>query len=133
MQIEVPMPPSVNNLFVNNPRTRGRFPSAEYKAWRKEASVSLTRYPHEVFEPNTHWQVHLNMFFANSKINKCDLDNRIKPMVDLICEWYGLDDRYLIWLMASKNKSNEKRSYIKATIMLTGPLDISSSMPGTHQ
>ena len=36
--IFLPMPPSTNNLFVNVPR-KGRVPSPEYVAWRKEADA----------------------------------------------------------------------------------------------
>lgn len=31
------LPPTDNNLFVHNPRTRTRFPSKRYKDWRKYA------------------------------------------------------------------------------------------------
>lgn len=37
----LPFPPSVNNLFANNPRTRGRFPSKAYTAWQDEARHAL--------------------------------------------------------------------------------------------
>ena len=39
----LPFPPTVNNLFVNNPRTRGRFPSRLYKAWREETARALEK------------------------------------------------------------------------------------------
>lgn len=36
--IFLPMPPTVNNLFANVPK-RGRVPSKEYMAWRREADA----------------------------------------------------------------------------------------------
>ncbi|MBP3955418.1 RusA family crossover junction endodeoxyribonuclease [Gemmata sp. G18] len=50
----LPFPPSVNNLFVNNPRTGGRFPSSRYKAWQADALEALLKQPdrfHRHVEP----------------------------------------------------------------------------------
>lgn len=38
---KLPIPPTANNLFVNNRRTGGRFTSPEYKAWQEEAKLDL--------------------------------------------------------------------------------------------
>lgn len=34
----LPVPPTTNNLFVNNRRTGGRFPSGAYEKWKKSAA-----------------------------------------------------------------------------------------------
>src|ERR1700744_6183009 len=39
--IDLPFPPSTNNLFVNG--SRGRFPSQKYDEWKQEAGWELKR------------------------------------------------------------------------------------------
>lgn len=41
LSLLLPRPPSVNQLYVNNPHTRGRFSSAAYKAWKTQAELAL--------------------------------------------------------------------------------------------
>ena len=43
--VNLPLPPSTNMMFINSPnlKGKGRFPSPEYKAWKKEASGILIR------------------------------------------------------------------------------------------
>lgn len=42
--LHLPVPPSVNNLFINLPG-RGRVPSQKYKQWRQDAAATLWTQP----------------------------------------------------------------------------------------
>lgn len=75
----MPPPPSVNNLFVNAPRGRGRFPSPKYKAWLRAAvkEMAMRAAPPLINAPVT---LHLQI------TAKCrnDLDNCAKAIIDLL-------------------------------------------------
>ena len=70
-------PPSLNNLFVNG--KRGRFKSPDYKSWQARAFVQLRR--------QGSWHVpgavEIRLAFNRSQ-TRADLDNLIKPTLDLL-------------------------------------------------
>lgn len=83
--VSVPMPPSANNMFVNAPASQmgsGRFPSSEYKRWRQDASTIVNaawlKQGRPRFGPHLSLTIHLGLNY------KGDLDNRIKPLLDLL-------------------------------------------------
>jgi Holliday junction resolvase RusA-like endonuclease len=80
VQLSLPKPPSVNNLFVNHPHGRGRFPSGEYKAWRIEAS-SKVRLQRPMF-----FRGPVTLSLVVEEGNRCDLDNLMKAPIDLLVE-----------------------------------------------
>jgi crossover junction endodeoxyribonuclease RusA len=89
--ITLPMPPSLNNIFVNV-RGRGRVPSKKYCAWKKIAGWALiAQSPRKIDGPVT-----IAMRLARPTANS-DLDNRIKPLLDLLVI-HGVitDDRYVV-------------------------------------
>lgn len=76
--LSLPMiPPSANNLFVNG--KKGRFKSAEYKEWQLRACLHLRK--------QSGWHVpgpiNVRLTF-NERQTRCDLDNIIKPTLDLL-------------------------------------------------
>lgn len=75
----MPTPPSVNNLFVNAPRGRGRFPSQKYKAWMRAAikEMALIGTPPLIDTP-----VHIFLEITGSSRN--DLDNCAKAVIDML-------------------------------------------------
>lgn len=70
-------PPSLNNIFVNG--RKGRFKSADYKAWQTRACLHLRR--------QSGWHVpgaiRIRVAF-NERDTRADLDNLIKPILDLL-------------------------------------------------
>jgi Holliday junction resolvase len=77
--VDLPKPLSVNNLFVNNPKTHGRFPSAEYRAWKKEAALMLmAQRPRVSVGP-----VDITITVQESR---GDIDNRIKCVIDCLVQ-----------------------------------------------
>lgn len=85
----LPMPPSVNNLFINVPG-RGRVAAPHYQAWKKNAAAA--------------WQAQriTGRFPGKVRVSllvervRGDLDNRAKACLDL-CVAVGLisDDRHI--------------------------------------
>jgi len=47
LEIDLPVPPSVNSMFVNNYKGKGRsrFPSKQYKDWKIEAGMVIRQLP----------------------------------------------------------------------------------------
>jgi Holliday junction resolvase RusA-like endonuclease len=91
--IALPLGPSSNNMFVN--RGHGRFRSAEYVAWVKEAGWTLAaQKPPKVFG-----RVSLTIDVAEPKTKRAmDLANREKAVTDLLVAHriiQGDDQRYV--------------------------------------
>ena len=91
----VPMPPSVNAMFATDFKTKRRFMSKAYKAWRDAAAMSVAldwrRAGSPRFERHLSLTVHLGLNYAS------DIDNRCKPLLDLLKHAIPdfPDDRYI--------------------------------------
>ena len=77
--VELPMPLSVNNLYINNPKTRGRFPSPEYKDWKKDAAKMLAA-------QRARCAVGPVEIAITVQESRGDIDNRIKCVLDCLVE-----------------------------------------------
>jgi Holliday junction resolvase RusA-like endonuclease len=79
---ELPIPPSVNNLFVNAAKGRGRYPSQQYTRWKKEAALSLIGLPLPT-KP-----IAAPVAIEISIATKCrnDLDNSAKALIDFLVQ-----------------------------------------------
>ncbi len=89
----LPMPPSVNNLFVNNRRTGGRFPSGQYKAWQEEAGRQLLMQKRpKCFET----PVSLTLSFGRPDNRRRDISNYIKSVEDLLVKHNVIEDDSLV-------------------------------------
>ena len=76
--IELPTPPSVNNLFINVGRRRTLSP--EYRAWREEAGWKLqAQRPAPI-----HGRVCIDIALADK--GRIDADNSLKAPIDLLVE-----------------------------------------------
>lgn len=77
--LTLPIPPSVNNLFVNIPG-RGRVPSQRYKQWRQDAAATLWNQPRKFM--GGHVKVTLEM----SEKARPDSDNFWKALFDFLVD-----------------------------------------------
>lgn len=79
---DLPMPPSTNNMFATDFKTKRRFVSREYTQWKKEAAPRLLTAWEAAGKPaiGKPWamavQVNLN--------HQGDITNRVKALEDLI-------------------------------------------------
>jgi len=79
-QCTLPIPPSVNNLFVNA-RGRGRYPSKKYTAWKKAALAAfLPKRPNAVIERP------IEIVIRMSTKCRSDLDNIAKAPIDFLVQ-----------------------------------------------
>lgn len=78
--IALPMPPSVNALFVQSRMgsRRGRAPSPQYVKWEREAGQALERQPWPECAPPYAVTIAVNID------RRGDIDNRVKPILDLL-------------------------------------------------
>jgi Holliday junction resolvase RusA-like endonuclease len=80
--VELPRPPSVNSAFVTDFKTRRRFASKEYTAWKKEASQMLLAQ-----RPRCSvGQVEITITVQEITRYPSDIDNRVKPILDCLVE-----------------------------------------------
>lgn len=78
----VTMPPSVNQMFATDFKTKRRFMSKAYSAWRTGQAAAV----HEAwqnagqpkFQPPLALTIHLGLNYQS------DIDNRVKPLLDLL-------------------------------------------------
>ncbi|MEK6591517.1 MAG: RusA family crossover junction endodeoxyribonuclease [Pseudomonadota bacterium] len=87
----LPMPPSANNMFINTGRGRAR--SEAYNAWINEAGWELRRQR----VPKLKGRVRVNIRLERPSVGKADVDNRIKPVLDLLQTMGVLTDDSLVW------------------------------------
>lgn len=92
VQVFLPIPPSVNNLFHNVPG-KGRMKSRAYLAWECEARY-LVQWP-RLTEDRTNrirWECAI---VAHQLARNRDIDNLSKATLDFCCTMTGLRDCYL--------------------------------------
>jgi Holliday junction resolvase RusA-like endonuclease len=80
VECSLPMPPSVNNLFVNAAKGRGRYPSSKYKTWKRLAGYAMNgaiAKPPLIDAP-------VELAFQISSKSRNDLDNCAKALIDLL-------------------------------------------------
>jgi len=103
----MPIPPSVNNLFVN--ASRKRIMSETYKYWRENALRELLltqRIPHVSGDVAVFLEIH-----RNSKVS--DLDNRFKAALDAIVEARIIEDDKRIVEISAKWSKTAMRCYVR--------------------
>lgn len=84
-------PPTVNNLFVNSKKTGGRFPSPEYKQWRKDVGHFVNGHP------TVHGHIRLRLTILRpSDRRRRDVANFEKAFTDLLVEHDVIEDDCLI-------------------------------------
>lgn len=83
--INLPMPPSTNNLFLNGSGRTGRVRTPEYNAWIKEAGYMLrSQHPRSIRE-----RVDILIEVSDSESTMSwDVANREKAAVDLLVAHY---------------------------------------------
>jgi Holliday junction resolvase RusA-like endonuclease len=84
----------VNNLFVNNPKTGGRFANERYKAWQTEALKAILSQPHR-YHRHTE-PVEVTYTFGRPDRRTRDLFNLEKAPSDFLVKQGILADDSLI-------------------------------------
>ena len=88
IELTMPFPPSSNNMFVNNPNG-GRFRSSQYDGWLSEAGwVVAGQRPGRIAG---RFEIEVTMPRPARK-GRFDLDNRLKPVLDLLTKQRIISD-----------------------------------------
>lgn len=83
--IRIPIPPSLNNIFAT---VRGRrIKTSAYKAWRAEAGYKILAQ-----RPQKHSGDVVVNIQIGPRIKNADIDNRIKPVLDVLTETRIISD-----------------------------------------
>lgn len=102
--VALPLPPSTNEMYFT--RVAGkkvyRVPTQKYEAWRRAAVRTTAEWPRVDFK--TTWDVTLHVHFA--RWNR-DLDNVIKPVLDLLTGTMGLHDNRVVQIHALRFACDE--------------------------
>lgn len=88
IDVLLPWPPSSNNLFANARKGRGRYPTKRYAEWHDEAARALTlQRARPISGPVT-----VTILLNSPTKRPYDLDNRVKPILDLLTSLSLIDD-----------------------------------------
>jgi crossover junction endodeoxyribonuclease RusA len=117
-RIELPVPPSVNNLFINC--ERGRFISPNYACWKSDAGWSLVQQkPQKFMTP-----VAVCMTIVGGKNFPIirDLDNCWKAVLDLLKQHCIIPGDSVVWVRRLESeyipptkKGDPARCYVTIT------------------
>ena len=94
-------------LSVNRCWQGRRFKTPTYKAYEKELLLTL---PDNLTIPNLH-DIKLSITFGYSnKLN--DIDNGLKPLIDILQKKYNFNDRYIYELNVKKEMVKKGKEFI---------------------
>jgi len=97
---------SVKSLSVNRAWQGKRFKSPEYLAYERECFLRL---PAGFEVPDG--ELALFLEFGQSNMG-ADLDNGVKPFLDILCKKYGFDDRRIVEAVIRKRKVDKGGEYV---------------------
>lgn len=92
MIIYLPFPPSVNGLYSTDWKTKRRFVSKKYAAWKKEAQAALLTQKTEFFKGRVKLELHL----AKPDKRRRDVANYEKSATDFLVSQGIIKDDCLI-------------------------------------
>ncbi len=102
--LDVPAPPSDNELFINTPdflkktgNFRGRLKTGKYRNFKKMVGIYLlnSKLPRDL-DKTYRWEVKGNLLVPKGRHWKWDISNFYKAILDAIGKYTGCDDRYII-------------------------------------
>jgi len=104
---------NIKPMTVNRAWKGRRFKTAEYLNYRKDMLMILPR----VEVPEGKLMVELVWGFSN---RRCDLDNPVKPFLDILQEKYKFDDSRVYELSVKKEIVSRGKEFIKFKILPWG-------------
>lgn len=100
----------IKPLSINQAWQGKRFKTPKYDKFIKE---SLTQMPTKKLKLSD--MIHVSLVFGfSSKL--ADIDNGVKPILDILTKKYGIDDRYIYGLEVQKKIVPKGQEYINITI-----------------
>lgn len=110
----IPIPPSMNNSYPTA-RSGHRYKSKELRNWERQFEIWALQNAKQFQDKPTKQEplyfkvifcfTREQLYFKNGKLKKVDLDNRLKHIIDKICQLLEIDDKQIWWISASKRES----------------------------
>jgi len=91
--IELPLPPSSNNIYYTDPRTNTRHLTKEAKSYKRSVEELLMKTGARHKAPAPPFSMHYHFRFKTR--HKRDLSNGVKLAEDAIVKYLNTDDRYV--------------------------------------
>ena len=106
MTFDLPMPPSVNSCFATDFKTRRRFATKAYAAWKIVARDAVARQWAAYGAPSVQRPVAITLRVGLNYTG--DIMNREKVVTDLLCSVIDMpDDRYIDRYVVERDQSIE--------------------------
>ena len=117
IDVKIPLPPSVNDLYANRRNGRGRIKTRRYKQWINAAGWELL---YQRARP-IYGRYHMVVFLPHMR---GDPDNRLKALCDLfVAHDLIIDDSIKYCAGIEIVLTEEKDSYVR--VVITGDTDVS--------
>ncbi len=96
----LPIPPTANLIWRNSYVTGRTYKNPKYVSWQRAVSLIVPKIP---TKDKKKWDLDVRFFFYFvKKTSNMDIDNRLKPLVDLFRDKIEIDDRYLMNISAER-------------------------------
>lgn len=90
LTVDLPFPPSLNNLFVNVPG-KGRKPSPRYGAWKRVAQTEILAQRPSMAVKRISGPIALTITLQR-RGRRMDIDNAAKAIIDVLVSMAVIDD-----------------------------------------
>lgn len=103
------LPPSANNMYINNPKTGGRFIRKSAKQWKEQAILKIKNaVQHSEWEIKPKTPLRVQVILNHPYVLKWDVAGREKALMDSLADAIGVDDRYIMQLEMIKREGPEE-------------------------
>ena len=99
----------IKPLSVNEAWQGKRYKTKKYKKYERDTLFIL---PKSLYGVDLSGKLHLEICFGFSN-NASDIDNPLKPFIDILQKKYGFDDKKIFRLTISKTKVKEGEEFIQ--------------------
>lgn len=101
---------NIKPLSVNKCWQGKRFKTKEYQTYERELLYSLPK-----IKVSNQKELSIDIIVGVS-YNGSDIDNFLKPMIDIMQKRYGFNDKNIVWLSISKKTVKKGNEYIEFKI-----------------
>ena len=102
----------IKPLSVNEAWQGRRFKSPKYKLWASEIGIQLPQWKKDLSKAKK-LEVHLEFGFSNGA---SDIDNPIKPILDVLQQKYDFNDKIIYRLIADKVIVPKGKEYVRVIV-----------------
>ena len=100
---------NIKPLSVNKAWQGKRFKTGDYKAYEKELLFLLDNKKAVDFDRESQIDAYVRFGFSNGG---CDIDNPVKPLLDILQKKYGFNDSRIYRLRLEREQVNKGEEYI---------------------